>query len=150
MLFAMRPVVLETQGLKVAVEQLVAKMQETRHLPVTLDIEDGIEEQVDVSVQGVAWAVTQEALTNAQKYANADTIWVRMYARNGAFVAEIEDDGEGFDYEETMATYDERNSYGLLNYQERAALVNGRCIVRTALGRGTIVRLIVPLHQEVL
>jgi signal transduction histidine kinase len=150
MLFAMRPVVLETQGLKVAVQQLVANMRETRTLPLTLDIADGIEDQIDASTQGVAWAVTQEALNNAQKYANADNIWVRMHVRDGAFVAEIEDDGVGFDYEETMATYDERTSYGLLNYQERAALVNGRCTVRSSLGQGTTVRLLVPLHQEVL
>ncbi|MBN1639965.1 MAG: GAF domain-containing sensor histidine kinase [Anaerolineae bacterium] len=150
MLFAMRPVVLETQGLKAAVEQLVAKIQETRHLPVTLEIADGIEDQVDVSVQGVAWSVTQEALNNAQKYASADNIWIRMYTQDGAFVTEIEDDGVGFDYDETMASYDGRASYGLLNYQERAALVNGRCIVRTTLGRGTIVRLSVPLHQGAL
>jgi signal transduction histidine kinase len=98
MLFAMRPVVLETQGLKVAVEQLVEKLQDTGDLPVTLEIED-VEEQIDVNTKAVAWFTIQEALTNARKYADAENIWVRIYVRDEHFVAEVEDNGEGFDYD---------------------------------------------------
>ncbi len=150
MLFTLRPVVLVTQGLKAAVEQLVEKLQETGALPVTFEIDEGIEDEVDVNVKAVAWAITQEALNNVKKYANAKNIWVRMYIRDGRFVTEIEDDGVGFDYEATMANYDQRGSFGLLNYQERADLVNGRTIVRSGLGKGTRVTLIVPLNQEVI
>jgi signal transduction histidine kinase len=149
MLFTLRPVVLETQGLKVAVEQLVEKHKETGELPVKLEIED-IEDQIDVNVKAVAWFITEEALNNAKKYANAEHIWIRMYIRDDHFVAEIEDDGEGFDYEATMANYDQRGSFGLLNYKERADLVNGRSIVRSSPGKGAKVTLIVPLHQEVI
>jgi signal transduction histidine kinase len=149
MLFALRPVVLETQGLKVAVEQLVEKLQETGDLPVTLEIED-VEEQIDVNTKAVAWFTVQEALTNARKYAEAESIWVRIYVRNEHFVAEIEDDGVGFDYDAKMATYDQSGSFGLRNYKERADLVNGRSIVRAAPGKGTKVTLVVPLRQEVI
>ena len=150
MLFTLRPVVLVTQGLKAAVEQLVEKHKETGDLPVSLEIEEDIEEQVDVNVKAVAWFITQEALNNAKKYADAENIWVRMYIRDERFVAEIEDDGAGFDYEATMANYDQRGSFGLRNYQERADLVNGRSLVRSALGKGTKVTLIVPLNQQVI
>jgi signal transduction histidine kinase len=149
MLFTLRPVVLETQGLKVAVEQLVERLHETCELPVTVEIEDQIDEHVEPNVQAVAWFVTEEALNNAKKYANAEHVWVRMGLEDGHFYAEVEDDGQGFDYAETMAHYDERGSYGLLNYSERAALVNGRSIVRTAPGAGTTVRLMVPLQQDI-
>lgn len=149
MLFTLRPVVLETQGLKVAVEQLVEKVQETGDLPVELEIEDDIEDQIDVNVKAVAWFITEEALNNARKYAEADNVRVRMYVRDEHFVAEIEDDGIGFDYEGTMANYDQRGSFGLLNYKERADLVNGRTTVRSAPGKGVLVRFVVPLRQEV-
>jgi signal transduction histidine kinase len=131
------------------VEQLVEKLQETGDLPVTLEIED-VEEQIDVNTKAVAWFTVQEALTNARKYAEAESIWVRIYVRNEHFVAEIEDDGVGFDYDAKMATYDQSGSFGLRNYKERADLVNGRSIVRAAPGKGTKVTLVVPLRQEVI
>jgi signal transduction histidine kinase len=149
MLFTLRPVVLETQGIKAAVEQLVERLHETCELPVTLEIEDEISDCVDSNLQAVAWSITEEALTNARKYANAQHVWVRMSVQDGQFVTEVEDDGIGFDYEAKMALYDERGSFGLLNYRERAALVNGRSTVRTSPGQGTTVRLVIPLQQEI-
>jgi signal transduction histidine kinase len=149
MLFALRPVVLETQGLKVAVEQFVEKLQETGELPVTLEIQD-VEDEIDVSTKAVAWFIVGEALNNAKKYADAENIWVRIYMRDEHFVAEVEDNGSGFDYEAKMATYDQSGSFGLRNYKERADLVNGKTIVRSAPGRGTKVTLVVPLRQDVI
>jgi len=149
MLFTLRPVVLETQGIKVAVEQLVERLHETCELPVSLEIDEEVAERVDSNLQAVAWSVTEEALTNAKKYSNAEQVWVRMSVQDGHFVTEIEDNGIGFDYAATMARYDERGSFGLLNYHERAALVNGRATVRTAPGHGTTVRLVVPLQQDI-
>ena len=121
--------------------------KETGELPVTLEFDD-VEDRVDTNIKAVAWFVIEEALNNVKKYAHADQVWVRLSICDDQFVAEVEDDGDGFDYEETMATYDQRGSFGLLNFQERASLVNGRCIVRTASGRGTMVRLVVPLNHE--
>ena len=149
MLFTLRPVVLETQGIKVAVEQLVERLNETWPLPVSIEIDEQLGERVDMNLQAVAWSITEEALTNVKKHANADHVWVRMHVQDGHFITEIEDNGVGFDYAATMAGYDEQGSFGLLNYQERAALINGRATVRTAPGRGTIVRLVVPLHQDI-
>ncbi len=148
MLFTLRPVVLETQGLKAAVEQLIAKLKETGDLPVILEIEEDLEEKLDTNIKAVAWFITEEALNNAKKYAQADHIWVRMYTRDNYFIAEIEDDGKGFDLEATLATYDQRGSFGLLNLQERADLVNGRTTIKSAPGKGTKVTLVVPLIRE--
>jgi signal transduction histidine kinase len=148
MLFTLRPVVLETQGLKAAVEQLAEKFKETDDTPITIEIDD-LAGQLDVSTQAVAWFITQESLNNARKYAKAHNIYVRMYIRDGYFVAEIEDDGEGFDVGATMASYDQRGSFGLLNLQERAELVNGRTTIESAPGKGTKITLVVPLSREV-
>ena len=148
MLFALRPVVLETQGLKAAMEQLVDKLQETSELPVTLEIDD-VEDQTDVNVKAVAWFISQEALNNAKKHAQASNIWVRMYIRDECFITEVEDDGAGFDVEAVMADYDQRGSFGLLNLQERADLVNGRTTIQSALGKGTRITLTIPLSREI-
>jgi signal transduction histidine kinase len=147
MLFTLRPVVLETQGLRVAVEQLVAKLQEMGDLPVKIEIAD-VEDKIDVNVKTVAWFITEECLNNAKKYAEASNIWVRMYVRNGQFVAEVEDDGKGFSVDEVMSSYDQRGSYGLMNLQERADLVNGRMTIQSEPGKGSKFTLTVPLQRE--
>jgi signal transduction histidine kinase len=147
MLFMLRPVTLETQGLKVAIEQLVERLQETGDLPIRLEIED-VEDQLEANVKAVAWFIVREALNNAKKYAKASNIWVRAYVHDGRFVAEVEDDGVGFDFEKTMANYDQRGSFGLLNFQERADLVNGRATIQSTPGQGTRITLSVPLSRE--
>ena len=152
MLFTLRPVVLETQGLKAAVEQLVQKLVETTEsgqLPVTIEIAEEIEAQIDVNVKAVAWFIVQEALNNAKKYAQARHIWVRAFIRDRYFVVEVQDDGVGFQVDEVMSNYERRGSYGLMNLQERADLVNGRTVIRSEPGKGTRVTLLVPLDREV-
>jgi signal transduction histidine kinase len=148
LLFTLRPLVLETQGLTAAVEQLVGQVREVSDFSVHLEIED-IEGQLDVSTQTVAWFITEECLTNVRKHAKAENVNVRMSVQNGYFYGEIVDDGHGFDVEATMADYDQRGSYGLLGLQERAALVNGRTTVESSPGKGTKVTLVVPLSREV-
>jgi len=144
MLFTLRPVVLETHGLKVAVEQLVQKLQETEDLPVQLEIED-LGDRLDVNGQAVAFFITEEAINNAKKHANANNIWVRMYIRGGYFVTEVEDDGKGFLVDVESEAAAQRGSLGLINLRERAELVEGQLTIESQPGRGTKIRLVVPL-----
>jgi signal transduction histidine kinase len=148
LLFTLRPLVLETQGLEVALEKLVEQVTETQEIAVVLDIE-GLEGHLDMNTQTVAWFVTEECLTNARKHANAKNVTVKMRIREGFLVAEIEDDGDGFDVEAVIDGYGESTSYGLLSLQERAELVNGRATIESRPGQGTRVVLSVPLSQEV-
>lgn len=145
MLFTMRPVVLETQGLKAAVEQLVQKLQETEDIPVHLHIED-LGDRLDVNLQAVAFFITEEAINNAKKHANADDIWVRMYIRDDCFITEIEDDGEGFVVDAESEAAAQRGSLGLINLRERAELVEGQLTIESQPGQGTKINLIVPLR----
>jgi len=144
MLFTLRPVVLETQGLKVAVEQLVQKLKETEDLPVHLQIED-LSDRLDINVQAVAFFITEEAINNAKKHANAHNIWVRMYIQNGYFVTEVEDDGKGFLVDVESEAAAQRGSLGLINLRERAELVEGQLTIESQPGQGTKISLVVPL-----
>jgi signal transduction histidine kinase len=147
LLFTMRPLVLETQGLKIALEKLVEQFIETCDVKVVLDLEDlG---QLEMNTQTVAWYVTEECLTNVRKHATAENVTIRMRVREGFLISEIEDDGIGFDVEAVMDGYDQSASYGLLGLQERAELVNGRTTIASTPGGGTKITLSVPLSQEV-
>ena len=148
MLFTLRPLILETQGLEAALEQYVSKLAETDDTLIHLEARPEVDRLVDPNAQGVGFYIIEEAISNARKHAQADNIWVRLYVQDDNFVAEIEDDGLGFDVDEVQVRYDERGSLGMINMHERAELVGGNLVIASAPGEGTCIKLIVPLRRR--
>jgi signal transduction histidine kinase len=147
MLFTLRPVILETQGLVVALEQYLKQLEEEAGLVVHLEAPD-LGDRLDSEIEGVAFSIIEEAVTNAKKYAQARNIWVRLDFEDNLFVATVEDDGTGFDVAEVLDSYGQRGSLGLINMRERAELVEGTWDIKSAVGKGTKVTLITPLPEE--
>jgi len=147
MLFTLRPLILETQGLRAALEQLIEKLAETDPLPVHLKAPPGVEDCLDQNQQGVIFYIIEEAIGNARKHAKADNIWVRLRREDHAFIAEVEDDGRGFDVEAVQVNYDQRGSLGMINMHERAELVRGELSVASAPNEGTRITLHVPVPE---
>ncbi len=148
MLFTLRPLILETQGLRAAMEQYIAKRMETDPLPIHLEAPEGVDQRLDKDQQGIIFYILEEAISNARKHARARNIWVRMRVQGDLFVAEVEDDGVGFDPAILERGYEERGSLGMLNMKERAELAGGKIFIRSAPGQGTTVRVEVPLKKE--
>lgn len=88
--------------------------------------------------------VLNEALTNVTRHAQAGQVWVRLEAKNNHLELEIRDDGQGF--EPGIVTG--AGHYGLLGMRERARLVGGTLEIESGTGRGTRIRLVVPINQE--
>ena len=63
-------------------------------------------------------------------------------------VLEIADDGVGFDVGSVNASYDQRGSLGMVNMRERSELVNGLLQVESVTGKGTRIRVLIPLNEE--
>jgi signal transduction histidine kinase len=147
MLFTLRPLILESQGLTAALNQLADKMRETHNQNVLVEPEAGAEEQLEMNQQGVLFYIAEEAVNNARKHAEAAHIWIRLRARADIFVLEIEDDGVGFNVGAVDASYEQRGSLGMVNMRERAALVNGLHHIESAEGKGTKITVAVPLTE---
>ena len=88
--------------------------------------------------------ILNEALANITRHAQASQVWVKLEAKGNHLELEIRDDGKGFDPEiETGAGH-----YGLLGMRERARLVGGTLEIESGTGRGTDIRLVVPIPQR--
>ncbi len=149
MLFTLRPLILETQGLRAALEQYISKMQETKDLPVHLESKPDVDDLLSRDDQGVLFYIIEEAIGNARKHAQPDNVWVRLYLEDEqTLVAEVEDDGEGFDVETVQASYDQRGSLGLVNMHERAEMLDGEVSISSAPGEGTKITLSIPLDRR--
>jgi len=148
MLFTLRPLILETQGLQAALEQYISKLAETDPKPIHLEALPEVDQLLDRNAQGVIFYIIEEAIGNARKHAKAENIWVRLGIQNNTFVAEVEDDGTGFDVDAVQLRYDERTSLGMVNMHERAELVGGTLTIASAPGEGTHITLTVPLREK--
>ena len=149
MLFTLRPLILESQGLSAALKSMADKMRETYNQNVIVNIDDNISSQMEMGKQGVIFYIIEEAINNARKHANAANIWVRLQPfQQGAALLEVEDDGIGFDVDAVNKAYDKRSSLGMVNLRERTELVNGLLNLQSTLGKGTKVSVYVPLTEE--
>ncbi len=149
MLFTLRPMVLESQGLKAALETMAVKTQETFNQKVILSIDQKVLDRIDPARQSAIFYIAEEAISNARKHAEANHIWVRIRDQKGTYaLLEVEDDGVGFDPQAIDHKGDDRKYLGLINMRERAELVRGELRVKSSPGKGTVIQALIPLTQE--
>jgi signal transduction histidine kinase len=151
MLFTLRPLVLESQGLIAALQASADKMKETYGQEVIIQVDEKLTSIIEMGKSGVIFYIVEEALTNARKHAKAAQIWVRLNPLPNqpeiAFL-EIADNGVGFDVAEINQSYDKRGSLGMVNLHERTELVNGVLNIKSVIGKGTKVQVFIPLSEE--
>lgn len=144
MLFTLRPLVLESEGLVPALNQLSEKMRENHNQNVIIEADESVLEDMEVGKLGVIFFIVEEAVNNARKHARAKHIWVRLTRKGDLIHLEIEDDGVGFDVSSIQSNYEQRDSLGMVNLHERAELVNGILKIDSAPGGGTRISVTVP------
>jgi signal transduction histidine kinase len=137
----LRPPVLDDLGLAASLESLA------RSTPLPDVQVDTVSTSLPEHVETAVYRIAQEALQNIMKHANAGHVHLRLSATAGTVLLEISDDGTGFD----PATTVERVGpvgYGLPGMQQRAELLGGQLTAESSPGRGTVVRLRIPISLE--
>ncbi len=149
MLFTLRPLVLESQGLVAALEAMAEKMHDTYNQNVIITADDDLVPKLEMGKQAIIFYIAEEAVNNARKHAQAAHIWVRLKSlETDVVLVEVEDDGVGFNVGKVDAGYDQRGSLGMVNMRERAELVNGILHIDSAEGKGTRIQVVIPLSEE--
>ncbi|GAB4056210.1 sensor histidine kinase [Spirosoma litoris] len=91
--------------------------------------------------------MTQEALNNAIKHAQAKTLTVKLDYSANPFTLSISDDGRGFVVSEAMNRTIDQAGSGLGNLQHRAGLLGGTCTITSQPGVGTCIEIRMPGNQ---
>jgi PAS domain S-box-containing protein len=97
---------------------------------------------MDPEAEAVMVRVTQEAITNVVKHADARTVRVQLSFEARRVRLSVIDDGKGFTVESDFQAYG--GHWGLLGMRERASQVHGKLSLRSTPGHGTEVVLLVP------
>jgi signal transduction histidine kinase len=123
-----------------SVESLVElNRQLTPGRRTVLEVEEGLPEDLPREASVELLRVLQEALVNARRHSGAGNVEVRLRAGGGTLVAEVTDDGRGFDTASTRA------GVGLSAMRERVEGLGGAFEAESQAGEGTKVRVTVPL-----
>lgn len=149
MLFTLRPLVLESDGLEAALKSMADKVQETYEQKVLVDVDSSLVCDLETGKQTIVFYIAEEAVNNARKHAQAAHIWVRLVRmRQDIARLEIKDDGVGFNIGSVESHYESRGSLGMLNMRERTDLLNGKFKINSAEGKGTTIQVLIPLTEE--
>lgn len=133
--FDLMPSVLSDFGLEAALRLLCERTTRPGSLTVEFQANER-NQRLPETVEIHLYRITQEALTNALKYAQASRIEVRLTETDlYQLVLRIVDDGIGFSLEELTQRAQVRS--GLRNMQLRAELLGGRFQMESVPGQGT-------------
>ena len=119
-------------------EEFASDIARTKNIELKVNLEEKLMEQdLPVDKRRSIYLFCKEAITNAVKYSNADSIELTMKEMDNKKIGFfISDNGNGFDPLKV------RKGNGLLNMQERAKKLNGQFLLETAPGQGTTISLI--------
>ncbi|NCC34568.1 MAG: GAF domain-containing protein, partial [Chloroflexia bacterium] len=116
LLFELRPLGLETQGLVKTLEQYVERWRDPSGAETRLRLEAPSNmPRLPAEREAAAFIIIQEATTNARKHAHSDIITIYLYMEEDTFVASVRDRGRGFNVASVENSYNIRGSLGLLN-----------------------------------
>jgi signal transduction histidine kinase len=147
LLFNLRPVILETQGVVPALESYAQRLRETEGMNVILNA-SGEFDRLPHNAEVAIFTIVQEAITNAKKHARASRIDIEVTPTDDKLTVVVRDNGVGFDAKAVTDRYDERGSLGMLNMRERAEIVNGTLSLESKPGQGTTITLQLPINTH--
>jgi two-component system sensor histidine kinase UhpB len=108
----------------------------------------GQRHRLSPEIETVLFRITQEALTNVAKHADAQHTTIKLAFCEGQVELVIEDNGSGMTPEQMNRRQVRHQGWGLAGIQERAALVGGTFDIDSAPGQGTRLTVHIPLRAE--
>jgi signal transduction histidine kinase len=137
----LRPPIMDTVGLRAALENYCAEFSARLHIPLEFEAEPEIPAISDVCAISL-YRFLQEALTNIARHAHATQVWVDLDVETNELALTVQDNGRGFNVAAKT------NGIGLVGLRERMILVGGDLFVSSPPGRGTIISARVPLKDN--
>lgn len=136
----LRPQMLDALGLVATIEWAGEEFGARTGMKCSLDIPSE-DIAVDQERATAIFRIFQETLTNVARHAEANEVRARLAAEDGKLTLEVSDDGRGIPSEKLR----KGRSLGILGMRERATLLGGDLTILSPPGKGTQVRVQIPL-----
>ena len=119
--FELRPATLDEFGLGPALKDLGRGLEERGGPKVELQLDLTAAERLPAKVETALFRITQEALTNVVKHADAKTVHITFARQERSVVLTVDDDGRGFSRAQVPGDH-----FGLVGMRERTHQSTGR------------------------
>jgi two-component system NarL family sensor kinase len=114
----------------------------TSETGIRVDVHADGDLRLPLRIEAELFRIVQEALANVRRHARATEVTITVRTRAAQVRLVVRDDGQGFD---AAARHEGR--FGVLGMRERARLLGGTLRIEGRAGRGTTVRMAVPLPE---
>jgi PAS domain S-box-containing protein len=136
----LRPGVLDDLGLTAAIEWQIREYEKRTGIRCSTNVETG-DLGVDAERSTALFRIFQELLTNVARHARASRVEVGLKRAGSEILLEVRDNGRGIKENEKAGT----KSLGIVGMRERALVLGGQVEISGEPGKGTMVRVRVPL-----
>ncbi|HIW31741.1 MAG TPA: sensor histidine kinase [Candidatus Paenibacillus intestinavium] len=147
-IFNLRPMALDDLGLIPTLRKLTQDFEEKSKIHTKFDV-SGKELRLNSSMEAAIYRLVQEALSNVTKHAEATRVSVGIGFQQDQLWLSIKDNGKGFhnncNTNSNLNSGDDQTHYGLIGMHERVELIEGTIDIQSEVGRGTDIRIVIPL-----
>jgi len=109
----------------------------------------GLKRRLPAEPELVLYRVFQEGLNNIGKHAGAESVSVKLTYSHPRVIFIVKDNGRGFDINNAgLPDQHGRLGIGLLSMKERVASLGGRLSISSIPGKGTTIRVELPISED--
>ncbi len=146
LIYDLRPSVLDDMGLQAAI-RWCAETHLEKH-GIIINIQSSLSsERLHIPVEVALFRVAQEAIVNIERHSQALNAGIVLEQQDSILRMQVWDDGKGFAHTPVGNGLDVFG-VGLEGMQERVRLIGGSIDIVSAPGKGTTIKIEVPLDQE--
>ncbi|MDR9365982.1 MAG: triple tyrosine motif-containing protein [Balneolaceae bacterium] len=121
-------------------KRFASDILDARNIHHSFDIRGSFTGKPSITQKKNIWLIFREILTNIARHAEPDQVHIRFNMNAGQLHIHIEDNGKGFDPENTR-----EDGYGVQNIKERAQQLKAKCTLESMPGEGTRWRIDLPV-----
>ena len=143
-IFDLRPMILDDLGLEPTLRRYVQQFSDDSKIETGITI-NGINGRLPGPMEVIIFRIVQEGLTNVHKHAHAVHAQVSIEAEDHSVQVSIEDDGAGFNVDESKLG---DPKMGLTSMRRRAEMLGGSVTIESMPGRGTKVIVLLPAEPR--
>lgn len=147
-IYDLRPMALNNIGLAATIDSYCLNMGRCTNVDIIFHVK-GIERGISSIMSVTLYRIVQEAIGNILQHASAKRALILLTYLEKNIELSIEDNGKGFDIEKVLEQSKDNSSlhgFGLSTMRERAKLLKGTFCIDSVLGKGTKIRISVPVQ----
>lgn len=146
-IFDLRPMMLDDLGVVPTLRRYVESVEDKNEISVSISV-TGIERRLEEHIEVTIFRGVQELLTNARIHGQASSAQILLDMDTDRILVVVEDDGTGFNVEETVRGESSRPTIGLPTLRERIEMLGGTLTIQSNLGQGTRAEYSIPTTTE--